>query len=70
MDVSLIPPFLMRLAGLEVNECPKFLARQPTDRHHAIYFPQEELLLPLKLDGIISYLPVCTPDGKLEEEQL
>ena len=26
MEVNLIPPFMMRLAGIEVNECPKFLA--------------------------------------------
>ena len=39
MDVNLIPPFMMRLAGLEVNECPKFLAPNPTIENHSIYFP-------------------------------
>ena len=30
MDNNLVPPFTMRLAGLDVNECPKFLAKKPT----------------------------------------
>ena len=30
MKVNLIPPFMMRLAGQEVNESPKFMAEYPT----------------------------------------
>ena len=29
MDISLIPPFMMRLAGVDLNECPKFPAKSP-----------------------------------------
>ena len=29
MEINMIPPFMLRLAGLEVNECPKFLAKKP-----------------------------------------
>ena len=61
MSTSLIPPFMMRMAGLEINECPKFLAKKPTVEHHSICFPEQELRIPLKIHGIISYLPVRTP---------
>ena len=61
MITNLIPPFMMRMAGLEINECPKFLAKRPTLEHHSIYFPDEELRIPLKIHGIISYLPVRSP---------
>ena len=37
MTVNLIPPFMMRLAGLIVNECPKFLSPNPTIENHSIY---------------------------------
>ena len=35
MDTNLIPPFVMRLAGLEVDECPKFLSREPSKSNHS-----------------------------------
>ena len=61
MDISLIPPFIMRLAGIEVNECPKFLAKSPSIEHHSMYFPDNHLRIPLQLHGIISYLSVRSP---------
>ena len=63
----LIPPFMMRLASIEVNECPKFLAKQPSIEHHSLYFPNEKLRLPLLLCGIISYLPTVTPSNEDSE---
>jgi hypothetical protein len=62
MKVNLIPPFAMRLNGIEVNECPKFLSANPDITDHSIYFPDENLRLPLYLRGIISYLPTRAPD--------
>ena len=41
MNGCLIISFIMRLAGLHVNECPKFLAPSPTDSNHSIYFPSD-----------------------------
>ena len=43
MEVNLVPPFMLRLAGVEVNECPNFLAKDPTLEHHSINFPMESL---------------------------
>ena len=31
---NLLSPFIMRLDGLEVNEQPKFMTRNPTTKHH------------------------------------
>ena len=61
MTVSLIPPFMMRLQGVHVNECPKFLAQKPTVEHHSVYFPENDIRFPLLLDRTISYLPVRMP---------
>ena len=61
MTCSLISPFILRLAGVTVNECPKFLANTPTREHHSLYFSEQDLRIPLQLQGIISYLPTRLP---------
>ena len=63
MNNHLIPPFMMRLAGLDVNECAKFLAKKPNISHHSVYFPEEKQRIPLSLIGITSYIPTRTPRG-------
>ena len=57
MKNHLIPPIMMRLAGLIVNECPKFLSRNPSIEDHSIYFAETDIRLPLTLSGTTSYLP-------------
>ena len=53
---NLIPPFLLREAGLRVNDCAKQHAHpHATNDHHSIFFPDEELRIHLKLNGIFSY---------------
>ena len=61
MEVNLIPPFMMRLAGIEVNECPKFLSKQPNESDHSMYFPEQDIRIPFQLEGIISYIPTRIP---------
>ena len=57
MTNHLIPPFMMRLAGVEVDECPKFLAKSPTVNNHSLYIPNDDIRIPLMLEGTISYVP-------------
>ena len=61
MTVNLIPPFMMRLAGLVVNECPKIFSSNPSEEDHSVYFPDHELRLPLQLHHTTSYLPTRRP---------
>ena len=61
MDNNLVPPFMMRLAGIEVNECPKFLSEFPTIKNHAILFREENIRIPLQLKNTISYIPTRVP---------
>ena len=60
----LLSPFIMRLAGVEVNEQPKFMKRYPTTKHHSVYLPNDDLRLPLSIKGIVSYLPTQKPSRK------
>ena len=55
MEDNLIPPFLLREAGIEVNDCAKIHAKEPTVQHHSIFFASEDLRIPLQLLGIFSY---------------
>ena len=61
IDCCLIHPIMMRLAGVMVDECPKFLSSKPSVENHSIYFPEENLRIPLMLDGIISCIPSRKP---------
>ena len=54
IDCCLIHPIMMRLAGVLVDECPKFLSSTPSVENHSICFPKESLRIPLLLDGIIT----------------
>ena len=64
LQSCLINPFIMRLAGIQVDECPKFLAMVPSMAHHSLYFPDQEIRIPLALDGIVSYFPCRKPRGE------
>jgi hypothetical protein len=70
MTNHLIPPFMMRLAGIEVDECPKFLAKSPTVNNHSIYLSNEDIRIPLMLEGTISYVPTREEATRDELESL
>ena len=61
LESSLIPPFVMRLAGIEVNECPKFLSKYPTEQDHSLFFREEDVRIPLQLKNTISFFPSRLP---------
>lgn len=68
MDTNLIPPFMMRLAGLKIDECPKFLSDNPNEGNHSVYCPELVFRIPLHLDGIISFIPTRRPSKRELEE--
>jgi hypothetical protein len=58
---SLINPNQMRVNGIEVDDVPKHLLRDPSKSMHSIYIPDHDLRLPLAMRGVISYLPIRKP---------
>jgi len=64
MEVNLIPPMMMRLAGIKVYECPKLLSDQPSINDHCAYFPDHVIRISFLLEGIVSYIPTRKPSDK------
>lgn len=61
MDHNLVTPFIMREAGVIVNEVAKIHVTEPTVEDHSIYFPVRGRRIPLALWGIFSYFPTRKP---------
>ena len=57
MDHHLIPPFIMREAGLVVNDVAKIHCRQRTQEDHSIIDRDSKLHICLRLEGIFSSFP-------------
>ena len=49
MRHNLVPPFIMREAGVQVKETPKFQCPDPDVDDHAIVFDQSRFQIPLSL---------------------
>ena len=69
MEHNLLPPIMMRLNGIMVDECPKFLSHNPTIDSHSIFFPIKKARFPLDLHGTTSYIPTRRPKGLQEVNQ-
>ena len=61
MKNNLIPPFVMREAGIRVNDKPKIQTSEPTEEDHSIYFPDTDFRIPLSLLGMFSYFVTSKP---------
>ena len=62
----LMCPMQSHLAGVRINELPKFLAEDPYEQTHAIIFddplnPNEPLITLLVLKGVTMYFPSSKP---------
>jgi hypothetical protein len=57
MPNSLLNPNQMRANGVIVDDCPTHLSFNKSSTHF-IFFPEQNIHLPLQLHGIISYLSV------------
>ena len=68
MDHNLIPPFIVREAGIDIRCAPKIQVENPQEEDHSIYFREENLRIPLKLHGIFSYFPSSKPSEELLNE--
>ena len=66
MEHNLLPPIMMRVNGLLVDECPKFLYPNHTIETHSIFFPTENNQLTLALHGTTSYISTRRTKGMSE----
>ena len=55
MTNNLLPPFMLREAGVEVNDKAKIHMQDPTTDNHVITFGETGFKIPLSLSGIFSY---------------
>ena len=62
MKHHLVPPFILREAGLIVNDTPKCQVQGlVTEEHHSIYSRENDLKIPLSLKGTFSYFNTRAP---------
>ena len=64
MTHNLLPQFVLREAGIHINEVPKVHVTSPTDEHHAITFQETNFRIPLTLNGAFSYFPPASQTHK------
>ena len=68
MTHYLLPPFMLREAGIHINEVPKIHVTSPTEKHHAITFQETNFQIPPALHGTFSYFPTSKPNTQELEE--
>ena len=61
MSHNLIPPFVMREAGIRVNDVPKIHCEDPDVDDHTLHFSEDKVRTPLQLTGVFSHFPCETP---------
>jgi hypothetical protein len=68
----LLPPFMMREAGVIVKDTPKIHLDEPSGEDHAIAFPETGFRIPLSLWGVFSYFPTTKPtkDDLVEPDEV
>eukprot|EP00957_Ditylum_brightwellii_P024940 1885715-Ditylum_brightwellii.AAC.1 len=64
MQNNLIPPFIIREIGIEVNGVPKIQVNDPNERDHSIYFKKTGFHIAMALWGTFSYFPSSKPTVK------
>ena len=68
MEMNLIPSFILREAGLELQDVPKIHVKDPNVDYHSIYVSAINLKIPLLLHGIFSYFVTKIPtDSEIED---
>ncbi len=68
LDHSLLNPNQMRLNGVIVDDCPKHLSSPDKQSTHSIYFPEQDVRIPLQMGGVISRFVTRLPTNEELEE--
>jgi hypothetical protein len=61
LDHNLLPPFMMREAGVIVKDTPKMQLDDPSEEVHALTFPETGFSFLLSLWGVFSYFRTTKP---------
>ena len=64
MDHDLIPPFIIREAGVDIKGVPKIECKNPEEDDHSVYFKDEDLRTTLRLHGSFSYFSPSKPSNE------
>ena len=67
MRHNLMPPFVMREAGIQLRDTPKIQVTSPSEDDHSLYFPDDGFRIPLSLWGVFSYFPSSKPTASMLE---
>jgi hypothetical protein len=72
LDHNLLPRFMMREAGVIVQDTPKIQLDDPSGEEHALAFPETGFRFPLSLWGVFSYFRTTTPpnDDLVEPDEV
>jgi hypothetical protein len=62
MDHNLLPPFVVRRKGNILNDIPKMQVQDPSVEDHSIFFPNDDVRIPLQLIDTISYFSSRKPN--------
>ena len=68
MANNLLPPFMLREAGVEVNDKAKIHTQDPMTDDHAILFSETGFKIPLSLSGIFSYFATMKPTNNMLQD--
>ena len=68
MTHNLLPSFMLREAGNQINAVPKIHVTSPSEEHHDILFQETNFRIPLTLHGTFSYCPTSKPTTQELEE--
>jgi hypothetical protein len=66
IEYRLLCPNQMRYNGVIVDDVPRHLAPDPTIATHLIYMPEDDLCIPLDMQGVVSYFDTQTQCLKAE----
>jgi hypothetical protein len=61
LEYNLLPPLMMREAGVIVRDTPKIQLDDPSEEDHAITFPETGFRMPLSFWGVFSYFRTTKP---------
>ena len=61
IQVNLLPPFIVREAGLHIDDCPKSQSPEPTVDTHCIYSKESDLRIHFGLNDTFSYFHTRKP---------